>query len=70
MRVKNRRNLFRAVPVAVKMPSGYLNLKEQGRIDRGWREFWRKRGHKEPPKVSAYVLGSFDLPPPKNIATR
>ena len=65
MRVKNRRNLFRAVPVKVKLPSTILNLAEQEHIDKNWKAFWKRRGYTKPPAVSAYVLGSFDLPMPK-----
>jgi hypothetical protein len=28
----------------------------------GWIEFWRKRGHVPPPRISHYTLGSFALP--------
>ena len=66
MRVKNRRNLFRAVPVKVKLPSTILNNAEQEHIDKNWKAFWTRRGYTKPPAVSAYVLGSFDLPTPKN----
>lgn len=65
MRVKNRRNLFRAVPVAIKSPIGILNNAEQKHIDLNWKAFWKRRGYNKPPAVSAYVLGSFDLPMPK-----
>jgi len=62
MRVKNRRNLFRAVPVKVPRPSTILNNAEQQHIDKNWKAFWARRGYTKPPVVSAYVLGSFDLP--------
>jgi len=65
MRVKNRRNLFRAVPVKVHRPSTILNNNEQKHIDQNWKAFWAKRGYTKPPVVSAYILGVFDLPTPK-----
>tara|TARA_X000001382_G_scaffold107629_1_gene83357 strand:+ start:312 stop:524 length:213 start_codon:yes stop_codon:yes gene_type:complete len=70
MRVKNRRNLFRAIPVASKHQDSILTQQQEKEVDRSWKAFWKKRGFDKPLGVSPYLLGVFEMPSPKTYSNK